>query len=343
LDEVMPLLGGQCLPGFELTLERLRYAAHSLTYPGTRPHHRPLVALANAATAVAVYGQDTVARYAEHHRPPRRAAFTKVVMTAGEARLAWEQVDVCLRPLRSVGIQGRHLAEAADQVRRGVQTRLQATSTMARLPASLAEARRAVLLLPELARVAEFACRPLAAEGLLVTATGAAAVEGGRLLVEACAEAVEQSQRLVVACASLPGPQPLPGRARLLGDPRLGELIVTARAPQPATAAATASSRQLIWLQDPRLGVLACDARLFERALGQSDQQLWDLVRPHAVQLRLTGSESRPALAALAARLAPEHVASLAAPADAKQAEPGGGAGAVDVRAADSMETDLGL
>ena len=343
LDEVVPLLGDRGLPGFELTLERFRYAAHSLTYPGTRPHRRPLVALASAAATFAAGAEDLVARYAEHHRPPRRALFTDVVMTAGQARLAWELVSMRLRPLQSAGIEGRHLAEAADQARRSVQARLHANSTMARLPAGLADARRAALLLPELAAVAEFACGRLAAEGLLVTATDTAAVESGRLLVEACAEAVNPSQRLVVACASLPGPQPLPGRARLLGDPRLGKLINQTRAPRSASTAVAESSRQLIWLQDPRLGVLPCDARLFEQALGQSDQQLWDLVRPHAVQLRLTGTESRPALAALAARLAPEHVASLATPVDATQAGHRSGAGAVDVRAADDMETGLGL
>jgi len=319
LDEVIPLLGDRGLPSFELDLERLRHAVHTLTYPGHRPHHRPLVALAALGVAVSGWSVDLVSRYAAVHDPPRRVLFTRAARTAGQALAAWQTVDVRLRPLRSLGFHGRDVTEAADQVYRGVEARARASVNAAALPAGLHDVRRVVLLLPELAAATAYASRRLAAEGQWTTATGTVAHAGATLLAEACAEAVEASRHLVSACAALPGPQPLPGRAALLADPQLPTLTVAARSPRPVVAAQPTPPGQDVCLQDPRLGVLTCDAGLFERALRQPDRQLWELLRPHAVRLNLTGTESRPTLAALAARLAPQQVSALASATDTPQ------------------------
>jgi hypothetical protein len=310
LDEVVPLLGDRGSSGFELAVERLRYAAHTLTYPENCSHHLPLVALSRLGSVVSGAAGQLVDRYADVLHPPQRATFTQASTAAGRAGVVWRAVDARLRPLRSVGLDGRHAAEAADQVRRGVEAQLAASGTVTRLPAGLADVRRVVLLLPELAGVLEHVCGDLARQGALTAVVGGSAAAGADALVGACAEAVIASQRLVKDCAELPGAQPLPGRAQLVSDPTFRTLVTASRARQPLPAPAAPSGR-LIWLQDPEFGVLSCDARLFEQALRHSDSRLRDLVRPHTLRLNLTGRESRPTLAVLAARLAPDRLVAL--------------------------------
>ncbi|ONH22552.1 hypothetical protein [Pseudofrankia asymbiotica] len=306
LDEVTPLLGDETGHPFEQAVEAMRYAAHTMTWPRLRMHGAALRAVAAIAVTMTSWTTQLTGWAQRHSRPPAQHDYARATAQARQAQLRWQNVQEILGPLRTLGFDGRHVDE---QVRR-LARQIRIGPGAAQPPAALPAARRAVLLLPELADTSSLATHHLAADRLLrvATATGLWVEPATRIrkLADAYNAAASASRDLVDACAALTGPQPTPGRARYQSDPDAPGPARPRRAPRPRPPAPPARD-QMISIQDPRHGQLTCDAALFERALRFADPNLWDMLRPHTTRLHLTGTESRTTLAALAAIHTPQY------------------------------------
>ncbi|OHV57988.1 hypothetical protein [Pseudofrankia sp. BMG5.36] len=308
LDEITPLLGDETGHPFEQAVERMRYAAHTMTWPQLRMHGAALRTVAELAVTVTSWTTKLAGWAQRHSRQPAQDAYARATTQARRATLQWQNIQEILGPLRTLGLDGRHVDEQVRRLARQIDTGPRAAAT----PAALLAARRAVLLLPELAAASSIATHHLAGDGLLrvATVTGIWVEPPARVgeLTGAYRAAASASRNLVDACAALPGPQPTPGRARYQPDLDTPVLTGQRRAPRPRRPAPPPRD-QLISIQDPHHGQLTCDTDLFERALRFPDPNLWDMLRPHTTRLQLTGTESRTTLAALAAIHAPQFFA----------------------------------
>ncbi|MBL7498778.1 hypothetical protein I6A84_10055 [Frankia sp. CNm7] len=323
LDEVTPLLGAQIGESFDLKLERLRHAAHVLTRPPVRSHHVTLTEFADLAAAISELTWKLADQARRHGPHPAQDAYAQVSTCAHRAALAWTALHQDVGRMRTLGFEGRQAARLAAGLRHQLNDAA-ATATAADLAALLRVARRAVVLLPDLATASDIAVRRLAGEGLLKSPLDAGQYGGPGLvtddLLASYADTAAKSLRLVSACARLPGPQPTPGRAALLAATSPTTTVLTATRPPAPALPPLDRARQdhTTWLHDPHHGILTCDTDHLEQALCHPDPQLWDMLRPHARRLHLRGTESRITLAALVAIHAPEWLTptSLAAQAD---------------------------
>ncbi|MBL7487903.1 hypothetical protein I6A60_19105 [Frankia sp. AgB1.9] len=322
LDDVRPLYGDRVTHPFDHTLEQLRLAAHELTRPPARAHQAALVEFAGLAVAVGEWTGGLAGWARMRSRGEAGSAYAAVAARAPEVVAAWQAVHQRLGSLRSLGLDGRAAAAMAGQVRRQVETAGAAAardSGVVDRRAALVTARRAVLVLPELAASSQAACQLLLAESQLRPAPSARPqsriVRSGAELVRAYQRAERVSRDLVAACAALPGPQPLAGRAAYLAD-RSTPLVVATPQPPPDLARGPRSGK--VSVRDPRGGVVTCEAARFEQALRHPGGELAAILRSHARRVTLFGDEHVIILAALVAKHAPDQLAAAGPPSSAR-------------------------
>ncbi|WP_238437024.1 hypothetical protein [Frankia sp. AgB1.9] len=313
LDDVRPLYGDRVAHPFDHTLEQLRLAAHELTRPPARAHQPALVEFAGLAVAIGDWTGGLAGWARMRSRGEASSAYAAVAARGQEVVAAWQAVHQRLGLLRSLGLDGRAAAAIAGQVRRQVEL---AGAAAARdsggvdRRAALVTARRAVLVLPELAASSQAACQLLLAESQLRAAPSARPqgriARSGAELVRAYQRAERVSRDLVAACAALPGPQPLAGRAAYLAD-RSTPLVVATPPPPPDLDHARRSGK--ISARDPRHGVVTCEAARFEQALRHPGGELAAILCSHARRVTLFGDEHVIILAALVARYVPDQLA----------------------------------
>ncbi|MBL7491383.1 hypothetical protein I6A60_36960 [Frankia sp. AgB1.9] len=285
---------------FEQNLERLRLAAFTLAQPPARPARAGLYAIADLAAAIGSLAGRNAALMAR--RSASHAAYSRVTNSAHAAAAAWEETRHLLGTRRLLGFDGLKTVELAGQLRQQIDAI--ETPADADHYAALLMARRAALVLPDLAAASHAAVSRLHSDGLLLTP-----MPGGRYgppaepdaeLLHSYVDAIRLSRKLLASCAGLPGPQPLPARtARLTGPSIDPPAQAAAKSPTLRSLDPARRSRE-VRLLDPHHGVIVCDTDLFERALRHPDPDLWTMLNPHANRLRLTGTESRATLAALA-------------------------------------------
>ncbi|MBL7487901.1 hypothetical protein I6A60_19090 [Frankia sp. AgB1.9] len=312
LNEISPLHDSTGT-AFEQTLERLRLTAHTLAQPPTRPARAALYAMADLAVAIGAAAGENAAVLAHHSTS--HAAYGRVADSAHAAMAAWKEVRHLLGTRRLLGFEGLRTVELVDQARRQIADLT--TPADADQYTALLAARRAALVLPDLAAASHAAVHRLQAAGLLLTATPGhrfgPPTDRDSELLDAYGDAVRLSRRLLKTCAGLPGPQPLPARTAHLTDPTI-DLVAPVVDQHPTLRALDPARRSRdVRLLDPHHGVLACDTDLFERALRHPDRDLWNMLSPHANRLHLTGTESRATLAALASLHTPTLLGSPAA------------------------------
>ncbi|WP_045878584.1 hypothetical protein [Pseudofrankia sp. DC12] len=317
LADVRPLYGDRAVHPFDHTLEQLRLAAHELARPPARAHQAALVEFAGLAVAVGEWTGGLAGWARMRSRGQASSAFAAAAARAEQVAAAWLAVHQRLGWLRSLGLDGRAAAAMAGQLRRQVEISGAAAardSGGVDRRAALRTARRAVLVLPELAASSQAACQLLLAESQLrlIPAAGPErrVVRSGADLVRAYQRAERVSRDLVAVCAALPGPQPLAGRAAYLAD-RSAPLVVATPPPPRVLDPGSPSGR--ISVRDPRHGVVTCEVALFEQAMRHPGGQLAAMLRPHARRLVLFGDEHVIVLAALVARHAPDQLAAAGA------------------------------
>jgi hypothetical protein len=129
----------------------------------------------------------------------------------------------------------RALAEASSDYQHA--TRTPADATQHELGAALTAARRAALLLPDLAAFSEPAVARLARTGALVDAIGTRMDGPATAALSGVYREIEADCRTLVAlCLTVPGPQPLAGRARALAFAATRLDLGVSAGPRPSPA-----------------------------------------------------------------------------------------------------------
>ncbi|WP_045878586.1 hypothetical protein [Pseudofrankia sp. DC12] len=321
LDEITRLHSAAGGDPFERNLERLRLAAYALAQPPARPARAGLYAMADLAAAIGTVAGRSAAFVGRRRTAP--AAYRGVTDSARAAVATWEEIRHLLRLRRLLGFDGLNTVQVAGEIRRHLDAL--STPVDADPDTALVAARRAALVLPDLAATSYAAVSRLQSEGLLLAPRPGhrygPPTERDCALLDAYDDALRLSRRLLESCAALPGPQPLPARTAQLTDPAINLLAPAVSKPPVLRSLDPARRSREMRLLDPHHGVLACDTELFERALRHPDANLWAMLSPHANRLRLTGMESRATLAALASLHTPILLGGPAGPGPFPRAE----------------------
>ncbi len=231
LDDVGPLLGDHQAHPLDRGLEQLRLVAHRLSQPGMVPNHRALVAFADVAALIAGRAQ------ALHHqaaslgatalRDPARTA----AEASGDAMRSWQDVSRSLRRMDSLGSDGSYARHLAGDMARTLDavTRGAVRGDMRAFPSARRAARRAVLVLPDLADSGVVTVSRLTANKALIARIPEVAPlspQQGRDLREKYRQAQLASHVAVTATAQLPGQQPLRARADRLASRTPAEIVI---------------------------------------------------------------------------------------------------------------------
>jgi hypothetical protein len=228
LDEVGPLLGDHRAPPLDRVLERLRLDAHRLARPDADASHHALLACADLAVLIAGRVADLAAQAAPFGRSRDQIAHRDTADTAGRARDAWQQVAASLRGVHSLGTQSEPVAHLTRDAARlfDAATTPALAGDVRRLPAALTAARRATLILPDLADDGAHAVRALTGtRGLFRrTRSGYTPYPPDRPtpLAGKYHAAHTLSGLTVAGLLHTPGPQPLPQRAARLAAQAAG-------------------------------------------------------------------------------------------------------------------------
>jgi len=242
IDDVTPLLGDTQAAPLDQSLERIRGLLYRLTAPSRPipPRHHLHQGCANLAVVITGRLGELAHTAASTSNDDHSAAlWWRLSQHARTTSDHWNTLGGRLSHMRSFGtaelLARRVLAEASSDYQHA--TRTPADATQHELGAALTAARRAALLLPDLAAFSEPAVARLARTGALVDAIGTRMDGPATAALSGVYREIEADCRTLVAlCLTVPGPQPLAGRARALAfvDTRLDLGVAADPRPSPA-------------------------------------------------------------------------------------------------------------